>query len=106
MMINQIGMQVSTPKLTQPNVQATAGNHVGAVDVAKSFGEFLNDALNSVNTQRAEAEQLTHQFISGQITDVHSVTIAAEKAALALELTVQVRNKVVEAYQEVMRIQI
>lgn len=78
----------------------------GAVDVVKSFGEYMNDALHAVNAQKQEADRLTEQFIAGQISDVHSVVIAAEKASLALELTVQVRNKVIEAYQEIMRIQL
>lgn len=84
-----------------------AGNQrVSGVELAKTFGEYLNDALTSVQEQREHANKLTEQFIAGEISDVHSVTIAAEKASLALELTVQIRNKAVEAYQEIMRIQL
>jgi flagellar hook-basal body complex protein FliE len=78
----------------------------GADEVSKQFGQFLSDALNKVNQQQQESSQLTQQFAAGQTSDVHQVLIASEKAALALELTVQIRNKVIEAYQEIMRTQI
>jgi len=101
-MIQHTQLQHIMPKtITTPSVE----KHTGAIDVARSFGEYLQDALSTVNAQKIEADQLTKQFLTGQISDVHSVTIAAEKASLALELTVQVRNKVIEAYQEIMRIQ-
>jgi len=80
-----------------------------AVDVSKltgSFGSMLEDALQSVADQEREVHKLNEQFITGQISDVHNLIIAAEKAQIGLQLTVQVRNKVVEAYQEIMRMQL
>lgn len=102
-MIDHISLQQLASKSV---VNPAGGNQTGAVDVTKSFGQFLNEALNAVQEQKEIADGLTQQFITGQISDVHSVTIAAEKASLALELTVAVRNKAIEAYQEIMRIQI
>lgn len=102
MMMDVIKVQHLAPRAVNP----AADQKVGAVDVVKTFGEYLNDALESVNAQKQEADLLTQQFIAGQISDVHSVTIAAEKASLALELTVQIRNKVIDAYQEIMRMQL
>jgi flagellar hook-basal body complex protein FliE len=78
----------------------------GANDLGKQFGAFLNEAINNLNTQQATVDQLNQSFIKGELSDVHQLTIASEKAALGLELTVQVRNKIVEAYQEVMRTQL
>jgi flagellar hook-basal body complex protein FliE len=102
-MINNISLQqLASKKVVNP----AGASQNGAVDVTKSFGQFLNEALNAVQEQKKIADELTQQFITGQISDVHSVTIAAEKASLALELTVAVRNKAIEAYQEIMRIQI
>jgi flagellar hook-basal body complex protein FliE len=46
------------------------------------------------------------QFISGESTDLHNVALASQKAALDFEMFLQVRNKVVQAYQEVMRLQL
>jgi len=74
--------------------------------VTASFSEMLEHALNTVDQQEKEVHALNEQFITGQVSDVHSVMIAAERAQLGLQLTVQVRNKVIEAYQEIMRTQL
>ena len=72
----------------------------------KPFGEFLKDALNNVNSLQSESRQASMNLAAGKIQDIAEVTIAAEKASIALQLTMQVRNKVVDAYQEVMRMQV
>jgi flagellar hook-basal body complex protein FliE len=93
---------VSLIKAAQPaNV-----TEIGANDLGKQFGAFLNEAIGNLNTQQATVEQLNQSFIKGELSDVHQLTIASEKATLGLELTVQVRNRIVEAYQEVMRTQL
>lgn len=79
---------------------------VGATDVAKGFGALLNDALAKLNEQQMQVDQLNEQFVKGELADVHQLMIASEKATLGVELTVQVRNKMIEAYQEIMRMQI
>jgi flagellar hook-basal body complex protein FliE len=79
---------------------------IGGTDITKQFGQFLNEAMNNISTQHQETEKLTNQFIKGDLADVHQIMIASEKAAVGLQLTVQVRNKAVEAYQEIMRMQI
>lgn len=70
---------------------------------AKSFGQFLSEALQSVETAQVNADVAAQKLATGEIRDVAEVTIASEKATLALQLTVQVRNRVIEAYQEMMR---
>ncbi|MGI6144362.1 MAG: flagellar hook-basal body complex protein FliE [Clostridia bacterium] len=72
----------------------------------QNFGEFLKDALNNVNKTQLQAEQITKDFTIGDDVELHQVVLATEKAALALQLTIQIRNKVIEAYQELMRMQI
>ncbi len=67
------------------------------------FAGMLRNALQEVNKLQLEADELSRRLAEGTLENLHEVTIAAEKAALALELTVQVRNKVIEAYQEIMR---
>jgi|HigsolmetaAR203D_1030402.scaffolds.fasta_scaffold01329_5 flagellar hook-basal body complex protein FliE len=76
------------------------------IEVTKQFGSYLDEALQKVEAQQAAAEQLTQAFMAGDMTDVHNLLIESEKARLGLELTVQIRNKVIEAYQEIMRMQI
>lgn len=72
----------------------------------KAFGEYLQEALTNVNELQGEAQQARLNLAAGKIQDVAEVTIAAEKASIALQLTMQVRTKIVDAYQEVMRMQV
>jgi|SRR5690554_4711796 flagellar hook-basal body complex protein FliE len=69
----------------------------------KNFRQVFSDALRAVNDLQLQADKLDRQLAAGTVENVHEVTIAAEKAALALELTVQIRNRLLEAYQEFMR---
>ncbi|RMF89197.1 MAG: flagellar hook-basal body complex protein FliE [Nitrospinota bacterium] len=71
-----------------------------------SFLSFLQDALTETNRLQHEAEQATRDFVLGQAESVHATMLALEKADIALRFITQVRNKVVEAYQEIMRMQV
>lgn len=77
-------------------------NHLNAD--GPSFGDTLQNAFGQVNTLQNQAADMAQDFAAGKSSDVHGVMIASEQATLALQLTTQVRNKAVEAYQEVMRI--
>lgn len=77
------------------------------VDKAKnSFSGVLQGYLESVDNTVKQASDLTTKAALGEINNIHDVTIASQKANLALELTVTIRDKAVEAYQEMMRMQI
>ncbi|MDF2557298.1 MAG: flagellar hook-basal body complex protein FliE [Bacillales bacterium] len=71
-----------------------------------SFANVLQGYLQNVDNTVKQAEVLSTKLATGEIDNVHDVMIASEKAKLALELTVTIRDKAVEAYQEVMRMQI
>ncbi|KRQ87061.1 Flagellar hook-basal body complex protein FliE [Caloramator mitchellensis] len=71
-----------------------------------NFENFLKDALDKVNEKQIEAEKATMDLVTGQAQDIHQVMITTEEARLTLELAVQIRNKLVDAYQELMRMQI
>ncbi len=75
-------------------------------EVTEDFKAFLTEALEKVNQQQIYSEQMTQQLALGQVENLHDVMIAAEQASVSLQMVVQVRNKVVEAYQEIMRMQI
>lgn len=70
------------------------------------FKSLLIDAISSVNDDQLNADAMDLAFIKGETDDVHGVMIAAQKAELSLSFAVEVRNKVVEAYKEIMRIQV
>jgi len=73
---------------------------------SKKFAEQINEMLDNVNDLQLDAGQVAEQFAKGEIEDVHEVMIAAEKASVGLELVLEVRNKLVEAYREIMRTQV
>ncbi|TNJ64290.1 flagellar hook-basal body complex protein FliE [Paenibacillus hemerocallicola] len=102
-MIDQIGF---LPKKPLVSLDLGSAKDAGAASIAKDFGSFLNGAMNNLNKQHTAVDTLNDKFVTGEIADVHQLTIAAEKLSLSLEMTVQIRNKVIEAYQEVMRTQI
>jgi len=70
------------------------------------FKELLAQAIGQTVQLQKASEEKTKAFLTGEADDLHEVMIASEKAGLAFQLTLQVRNKMVEAYQEVMRMQI
>ena len=75
-------------------------------EVADKFSDVLGSFLNNVNQQNKGAEKAVQTFVTGGNIDLHSVMIAAEKAELSMQLAVQLRNKFVQAYQEVSRISV
>ncbi len=99
-------MQVEALQMTP--VQMTGQSHLGETEqrVEKPFSEFLSDSLGEVNGLIKESERLNMELAAGRITDVSEVVIASEKAGIATQLTMQVRNRAVEAYQEIMRMQV
>jgi flagellar hook-basal body complex protein FliE len=72
-------------------------------EAVQSFGSFLENALSEVNKQQLASDEATKQIASGDIQDLHQALIIKEQAGITLDLTIQVRNKAVEAYQEIMR---
>lgn len=71
-----------------------------------SFSEVLGAALDKLNGEQIQAEQMTEALATGQAPDLHSVMITAEKSMISFQMAVQIRNKAMEAYQEIMRMQV
>lgn len=72
----------------------------------EGFEEGLGDAIESVSQAEQHADALAQDIATGGSTSVHDLMVATSKASLSLEMAVQVRNRAVEAYQEIMRMQI
>lgn len=70
------------------------------------FANILKEAIEEVNVLQKNADSVAADYAAGKITDIHQVIIAAEKASLSLKLTSEVTNRIVEAYKEIMRMQI
>lgn len=71
-----------------------------------SFQEFFADAVKRTSELQAQAEDKQRQLLVGETDNLHDVMIAMEKANLAFRMTLAVRNKVIDAYQEVMRMSV
>ncbi|HIJ78905.1 MAG: flagellar hook-basal body complex protein FliE [Desulfobulbaceae bacterium] len=82
----------------QPAVKS-AGQSTG-------FGEIFNNAVNAVNGQMQEADKLSQGLVAGEHANIHETMIAAEKAGISFRLMTKVQQKALDAYREVMRMQL
>ncbi len=80
----------------------------GQVDSTKStgFSEIFKESIGAVNDQISESKNLTDGLISGQHSNIHETMIAMEKSGIAVKLMTKVQSKVIDAYKEVMRLQL
>ncbi len=101
-------MDISVNRIAKmPNLNmANETKKANTTSNGTSFGDVINDAINKVNDLQVESNKKTEEFIFGVSDDIHSVIIAGSKADLALQMTLQVRNKVMDAYKEIMNMQI
>lgn len=72
----------------------------------KSFADTLTEAVGNVNQMQKEADVKAQQLATGKTTDIPDVMMSVEKADIALRLMTQVRNKMIEAYQDMMKMQV
>jgi flagellar hook-basal body complex protein FliE len=97
MLINSISMSKSFNKiLDTQNKKENVGN----------FAAYFNEALQKTNNIIKEADTISNQFAAGQTDEIHKVIIAMEKADIALQFSMQIRNKILDAYNEIMRLQV
>ena len=72
----------------------------------EGFGDVLKTAVAQVNNAQVAADSAVEKFQTGQSHNLHGVMIALEEADISMRMMMQVRNKVVDAYQEIMRMQV
>jgi flagellar hook-basal body complex protein FliE len=85
------------------------GNRTAALPgggAGSSFGNVLTDQLNKLSSAQAKADDLALQAATGDLQSIQDYTIASTEAQLLTQLTVQVRNKAVEAFNDIMRMQV
>ena len=98
MTLSSLPALASSGLFTTPKTDASADTAAGP-----SFGQMLQSALGQISGLQNHAGQMATAFAQGKTGDIHGVMIASEQATMALQLTTQIRNKAVDAYQEVMR---
>ncbi len=90
------GINGIQPALKQPS----------AANKTPGFDRMLAQAIEDVNQKHVEADQAVADLVAGKSQDVHNVMIASQKADIGFQLLMQVRNKIVGAYEQIMRMQI
>ncbi len=93
-------------RLAQPEGAKIPLSQQNPQNVIETFQDLLQASLKRVDNLQQRADVLMQKTASGEIYDLHQVMVAVEEARIALDLTMQIRNKVIEAYQEVSRMQV
>ncbi len=97
-------MPITAPSsVASPQLSAVSNDDAST---AVDFGRWMGEQVSSMNQQITGAEQSLVQLASGQSGNLHEVMLDLEQARQAFQLTVQVRNRLMEAYQELMKMQI
>ncbi|MGD1096152.1 MAG: flagellar hook-basal body complex protein FliE [Bryobacteraceae bacterium] len=89
----------SLPSITPPNVESISPSPAGG----GSFSDVLSSAINEVEGAHNAANESVQRFLSGEGEDLHSTILASQRSDLEFQMFMQVRNKVVSAYQEIMK---
>ena len=88
--------------ITAPDLAAAANKP----EKADGFADLVRDGMQHLSELENEADEQVRQLLAGEPVELHRVVMAGEQAGLAFELMMGIRNKAVEAYQEVMRMQV
>lgn len=89
-----------------PAGNSSVNNSNTPFESQKSFSSFFKDAIDQVNSSQNNADSLSTQLVNGGNVDLSQVMIAQQQANITLQTAVEVRNKVIDAYQEIMRMQV
>ncbi|MFB5266565.1 flagellar hook-basal body complex protein FliE [Paenibacillus enshidis] len=104
-MIQNTMFNIESPSVQQTPSVSNLKTQTTPAESLRQFGDYLADALNQVNQQEINSQEMSNKFLTGQV-DVDQVMIASQEALLSLQFTTQIRNKAIEAYQEIMRTQL
>lgn len=94
---------IFTSMPVEGHMKTDAQPQLNSSESQQNFGAFLKNAINDMNNNQVQSDVLTQKLVQGEDVQLHDVMIAAQKATISLNATMQVRNKVVEAYQEIIR---
>lgn len=100
--MNQVTFQNGLDSLTNTTLSANPRRIQGR----ESFGKMLARSMNEVNQLKLNADEAINDLAAGKQKDIHQTMIALEKADVAFQLLMQVRNKIISAYETIMRTQV
>jgi flagellar hook-basal body complex protein FliE len=93
-----------SPNLQLPEIDTLRRNG-GSGKKDSDFGTMLKDAISTVNELQKQSSQEIEKFMTGESQDIHNTVIAMQKADLSFQMMMEVRNKIVQAYQEIIHLQ-
>ncbi|SDH36653.1 flagellar hook-basal body complex protein FliE [Microbacterium sp. 77mftsu3.1] len=96
------GVESVSPAFTVPTLPSVS---LSSVDEGKSFAHSVTGAVDGLREMQSESNRLAVAAVTGDLNDIHSAMIASTRASVTLELVAAVRNKGVEAFNEIMRMQ-
>lgn len=99
-------MKINPSISSLPGLQAPKAPAMPNLNGPEDFGAMMRDLLAEVNQSQNQSRQMQNDFIQGKPVEFHELMVTMEKASTAMQLTLSVRNKVLEAYQEINRIQV
>ena len=103
-MIESIGL---TRVVQQGDIEITPeSREIGSEKSDQSFADMLTDAVNSVDQTMKDSNEKVQNFVAGETENVHDVMISMQRAQLSFQMMVEMRNKAIETYQEISRMQI
>jgi flagellar hook-basal body complex protein FliE len=104
--IESIGFQpYVAPTMSPSSVTTTAGTS-GTTAAGGAFGDMVLDGLDRLEAVQDKSDKLAVQAATGDLNDIHDYTVAATEASVTAQLTVAVRNRALEAFNEIMRMPI
>jgi flagellar hook-basal body complex protein FliE len=102
-----IGGGLDTGRISELRERAVEeAGESGETGSAKTFGDFMKDLVQDANESSLVADKKMQEVATGRTKDLHGAVLAVEKADVQFHLLTQVRNKVIDAYREIMRMQI
>lgn len=101
--MNDISIQTALPLSQNLKGEKIADRNIA--NEQQSFGQWLNKSIENVNKLQQEGDASAAKLLTGQNTDIHGTMIAMQKATISMNLMLEVRNKIISAYDEIKRMQ-
>lgn len=105
MIIKGIGSNLGVTGLSNP-IPAAGAKTAGTTSVTEGFTQIFGDAISKVNDLQKQADVAIGKLATGESKGLHEVMIAMEKSSISFQFLTQVRNKALDAYHEIMRMQV
>jgi len=102
--MNEVYIGQLNPKLQLPEIRKPEG--LAKETGGANFGDVLKEAISQTDQLQKQSNNEIGKLMAGESQDLHATLIAVQKADLSFQMMMQVRNKIVQAYQEIMRMQV